>query len=84
MDRPVSLMRSELLIALMPDCRGRRESERGGKKEKKIERGEEEEDEEGVGAEMGREKERVLKECVPGEPVLGWGRASGMLPWRSQ
>lgn len=35
MDRPVSLMRSELLIALMPDCRGRRESERGGKKEKK-------------------------------------------------
>lgn len=35
MDRPVSLMRSELLIALMPDCRGRRESERGGRKEKR-------------------------------------------------
>lgn len=67
MDRPVSLMRSELLIALMLDCRGRRESEREG----------------GVGVEMGREKERVLKECVPGEPVLGWGRASGMLPWRA-
>lgn len=30
MDRPVSLMRSEILIALMPDCRGRRESEKGG------------------------------------------------------
>lgn len=79
MDRPVSLMRSELLIALMLDCRGRRESERGGEKKRKEKRREE-----GVEAEMGSEKERVLKECVPGEPVLGWGRASGMLPWRAQ
>lgn len=39
MDRPVSLMRSELLIALMPDCRGRRESERGGKKRKEKKKG---------------------------------------------
>lgn len=77
MDRLVSLMRSELLIALMPDCRGRRESERGGEKKRKRRK-------EGVKAEMGREKERVLKECVPREPVLGWGRASGMLPWRAQ
>lgn len=39
MDRPVSLMRSEILIALMPDCRGRRESEKGGRrKEKKRKR----------------------------------------------
>lgn len=29
MDRLVSLMRSVLLIALMLDCRGRRESEKG-------------------------------------------------------
>lgn len=68
MDCLVSLMRSELLIALMPDCRGRRESEKGSE------------------GEEGRwgERKRVLKECVPGEPVLGWGRASGMLPRRSQ
>lgn len=79
MDRLASLMRSELLIALMPDCRGRRESERGVGGEKKRKRRKE-----GVKAEMGREKERVLKECVPREPVLGWGRASGMLPWRAQ
>lgn len=31
-----------------------------------------------------KKREKVLKECVPREPVLGWGRASGMLPWRSQ
>lgn len=37
-----------------------------------------------MGREEEREGERVLKECVPREPVLGWGRASGMLPRRSQ
>lgn len=35
---------------------------------------------------MGREgeRERVLQECFPrgDSSVLGWGRASGMLPWR--
>lgn len=32
MDRLVSLMRSVLLIALMLDCRGRRESEKGSER----------------------------------------------------
>lgn len=68
MDCLVSLMRSVLLIALMLDCRGRRESEKGSER---------------LEGRWG-ERERVLKECVPREPDLGWGRASGMLPWRSE
>lgn len=35
------------------------------------------------GAREKEEMKRELQECVPGEPVFGWGRASGMLPRRA-
>lgn len=76
MDCLVSPMQSVLLIALMLDCGGRQELEKGrkgaGEKEGDGERETERE----------RERERVLQECVPRESILGWGRASGMLPRR--
>lgn len=68
MDCLVSPMRSVVLIALTLDCGGRREPEKGSK---------------GEGG-RGKQREKVLQECIPRELVLGWGRASGMLPRRSQ